>query len=129
MMPQYTAAALVLENQTLASPGSVRSLPTSANQEDHNANSATAGRHLRRVVENARRIVAIELFAAPQAADLRLRALPGARLGPGTAAALAAIRQRVPFVDRDQLYGPQLDALAEMIRTGAFADKPALDQA
>jgi histidine ammonia-lyase len=120
MMPQYTAAALVLENQTLAAPDSVRSLPTSANQEDHNANSATAGRHLRRVVENARRIVAIELFAAAQAAELRLRERPTARLGNGTGAALAAIRLSVPFVERDQLYGPFLDTLVDMVRAGQF---------
>jgi histidine ammonia-lyase len=129
MMPQYTAAALVLENQTLAAPDSVRSLPTSANQEDHNANSATAGRHLRRVVENARRIVAIELFAAAQAAELRLRAMPGGRLGAGTSAHLAAIRARVPFVDHDELYGPRLDALTDMIRNGDFLDGAAVDHA
>jgi histidine ammonia-lyase len=121
MMPQYTAAALVLENQTLAAPDSVRSLPTSANQEDHNANSATAGRHLWRVVENTRRVVAIELFAAAQAVDLRLRELPEARPGAGSAAALTAIRQRVPFVEYDRLYGPDLDALVEMVREGAFS--------
>jgi histidine ammonia-lyase len=32
MMPQYTAASLVLENQGLAAPDSVHSLPTSAEQ-------------------------------------------------------------------------------------------------
>ena len=121
MMPHYTAAALALENQTLATPDSIRSLPTSANQEDHNANSATAGRHLRQVVANTGQIVAIELFTAAQAADLRLRAMPGARLGRGTAAALAAVRDRVPFVDHDQLYGPYLEALAEMVREGIFS--------
>jgi len=122
MMPQYTAASLVLENQTLAAPDSVHSLPTSANQEDHNANSATAGRHFRRVVDNTRRIVAIELLAAAQAAELRLRAVPGTRLGTGTAAALAAIRQQVPFIDQDQLYGPHIDALVKMVREGAFRE-------
>ena len=121
MMPQYTAAALVLENQTLAAPDSIHSLPTSANQEDHNANSATAGRHLWRVVENTRRVVAIELFAAAQAVELRLRAMPEARLGAGTAAAFAAIRKRVPFVEHDQLYGPHLDALVEMVGGGRFS--------
>jgi histidine ammonia-lyase len=120
MMPHYTAAALALENQTLATPDSIRSLPTSANQEDHNANSATAGRHLARIVENIRRIIAIELFTAAQAAELRLRAVPGARLGRATAAALAAVRERVPFVEHDQLYTPYLEALAEMIKAGRF---------
>ena len=42
MILQYTAAAMVLENQTLASPDSIHSLPTSANQEDHNANAYNA---------------------------------------------------------------------------------------
>ncbi len=120
MMLQYTAAALVLENQTLASPDSVRSLPTSANQEDHNANSATAGRHLRRLTENVRRIVAIELMAAAQAVDLRLRLTPGARLGHGTAQAHAAVRAAVPFVEQDQLYGPSIEALAGLVQAGRF---------
>lgn len=120
MMLQYTAAALVLENQTLASPDSVRSLPTSANQEDHNANSATAARHLRRLTENVRRVVAIELLAAAQAADLRLRQTPGANLGAGTEAALTTIRSLVPFVEQDQLYGPYVEALAEMVKEGGL---------
>lgn len=118
MMLQYTAAALVLENQTLASPDSVRSLPTSANQEDHNANSATAGRHLRRLVENVQRVVAIELLCAAQALDLRLRHKPGAKLGAGTAQALEAIRAAVPFIERDQLYGPYVEAVAEKVARG-----------
>ncbi len=118
MMPQYTAAALALENQTLATPDSLRSLPTSANQEDHNANAATAGRHLRRIVENTQRIIAIEWLTAAQSADLRLRARPAAQLGRGTAAALAAIRAAVPFIERDQLYGQFIEALTAMVREG-----------
>src|SRR5439155_760569 len=37
MLLQYTAAALVTDNQLLATPASVHSLPTSADQEDHNS--------------------------------------------------------------------------------------------
>ena len=73
MMLQYTAASLVLENEGLASPASVRSLPTSADQEDHNANATTAARELLRVLGNVERIVAIEMCTAAQALDLRLR--------------------------------------------------------
>jgi histidine ammonia-lyase len=122
MMPHYTAAALVLENKTLASPDSIHSLPTSANQEDHNANSTSAGRHLRRLIENVRRIAAIELFTAAQAVDLRLRQTPGARLGQGSAAAQAAIRQVATFVDHDQLYGPALEAIADLIHSGLLTE-------
>lgn len=121
MMVHYTAAALALENQGLAIPASVRSLPTSANQEDHNANAAAAGIKLRRLVANVRRIVAIELFTAAQAVDLRLRMTPGARLGRGTAKAQAAVRAIAPFVESDQLYGGHLEALAEAIQAGRLA--------
>lgn len=120
MMPHYTAAALTLENQTLATPDSIRSLPTSANQEDHNANAANAARHARRIVENIRRIIAIELFVAAQAVDLRLRTRPGARLGAGTARALEVIRSHVPFVEQDQRYGPAIETLTNLVRARAL---------
>ena len=46
MVPQVTAAALVAENRQRATPASVDSLPTSANQEDHVSMSAHAARRL-----------------------------------------------------------------------------------
>ena len=42
MMPQVTAAALVAENRQRATPASVDSIPTSANQEDHVSMAAHA---------------------------------------------------------------------------------------
>jgi histidine ammonia-lyase len=84
MIPQYTAASLVLENQTLATPDSIRSLPTSANQEDHNANSMTAARHAYEIAENVRQILAIELYTAAHAIDMRMKNTQ-VKLGTGTA--------------------------------------------
>ena len=78
MMPQYTAASLVLENQTLATPDSVHSLPTSGEQEDHNSNSMTAARHARNILDNVRKVIAIEMYTACRAIDLRLRSVPEA---------------------------------------------------
>lgn len=118
MMPHYTAAALTLENQTLATPDSIRSLPTSANQEDHNANAATAARHACHIVENVSRIVAIELFVAAQAVELRLRSKPEAQLGRGTTRAFEIIRAHVPFVKQDQLYGSAIETLTALVRAG-----------
>ncbi len=84
MMPQYTAASLVLENQTLAHPDSVHSLPTSGEQEDHNANAMTAARHARQILDNTRHVLAIELYTAARALDLRLKQQPDAQFGAGT---------------------------------------------
>jgi histidine ammonia-lyase len=72
MIPQYVAAALVSECKTLAHPDSVDSIPTCGNQEDHVSMSMNACLHARRVVENAETVVAIELWMAAQALDLRL---------------------------------------------------------
>ena len=67
MVPQTTAAALVSENRSLCYPSSADSIPTCEDQEDHVAMSTTATRRAAEVVENARRVVAIELLCAHRA--------------------------------------------------------------
>lgn len=118
MMLQYTAASLVLENQTLAAPDSVRSLPTSAGQEDHNANAMTAARHGWQIAHNCAHVLAIELTLAARALELRLQAHPRLQAGHGTAAALAAIRQRVPFEAGDALWAPGVETVKAMLLAG-----------
>jgi len=115
MMPQYTAASLVLENQTLASPDSVHSLPTSAEQEDHNANSMTAARHTREIVNNTAHILAIELFTSARALDLRLRQNPDAQLGKGTGKAYRQIRKIVAYQPGDAWWGPEIEQVRKLI--------------
>ncbi len=115
MMPQYTAASLVLENQTLATPDSVHNLPTSGEQEDHNANSMTAARHCRKVLENTFYVIAIELYTAVRAIDLRLRQSPGTRLGLGTGQAYKLIRQAVPYQAHDAWWGPEIEKVSAII--------------
>ncbi len=70
MMPQVTAAALVSENKVLSHPASVDSITTSGNKEDYVSMGMTAALKLRRIVENARYVLAIEAMAAAQAMDL-----------------------------------------------------------
>lgn len=115
MMPQYTAASLVLENQTLAHPDSVHSLPTSGEQEDHNANAMTAARHAKQVLENTCHVLAIELFTAARAVDLRLRSNPTAQLGSGTRMLFDRIREQVPYQPGDAWWGPEIDRVRSMI--------------
>ncbi|MEM7453939.1 MAG: histidine ammonia-lyase [Planctomycetota bacterium] len=71
MIPQVTAAALASENKHLASPVSVDSLPTSANQEDHVSMATYAARRLHAMIENTNTILAIELLAACEGIDFR----------------------------------------------------------
>jgi histidine ammonia-lyase len=115
MIPQYTAAALVSDNKTLAHPDSVDSIPSSGNQEDHVSMGANAARHAMEVVENVHHILAIELLTAAQAIDLR----PGgaSRLGRGTSAAHAQIRKAVRFLKHDRELTPDILALVELIRS------------
>ena len=120
MMPQYTAASLVLENQTLATPDSVHSLPTSAEQEDHNANSMTAARHTRQILENVAHILAIEIYTAVRALDLRLRQMPEARMGSGTADAYRTVRKIVPYIAGDSWWGPEIERVHRLVSQGAL---------
>jgi histidine ammonia-lyase len=115
MMPQYTAASLVLENRSLASPDSTNSLPTSAEQEDHNANSMTAARHTQQIVKNTTHVVAIELYTAARALDIRLREKPHTTLGKGTKAAYEKIRSEIPYQPGDAWWGPEIETLREMV--------------
>ena len=88
MIAHYTQAAMAMENQRLAVPASVDSLPTSAMQEDHvsmgwarpascAARSTTCARIARRRAGVRRR---------------RARSAGPARAGAGTGAALAVLR-------------------------------------
>ncbi|HSB90615.1 MAG TPA: histidine ammonia-lyase [Anaerolineales bacterium] len=124
MMLQYTAASLVLENQNLASPASVLSLPTSADQEDHNANATTAARQLLSLTANLRRILAIELLVAAQALDLRLRAAPDRHPGSATAALHATIRGEASFAEGDDLRLPELERIDALIAQGEIGGSP-----
>ena len=114
MIVQYTSAAMVSENKSLAWPNSVDSIPTSAGQEDHVSMGMTAAVHLDRVLENVEGSLACELLGALVATDIR-RPL---RSGRGTGAAHALARERIqPWVD-DRIPAPDIAAARELIRSG-----------
>lgn len=120
MLLQYTAASLVLESQTLSSPDSVRSLPTSANQEDHNANAFNAALHLLQVMENTLRVIAIEYYCACRAADLRLKLSPTKHLGEATQAAHNLLRNEIPYQSGDANWGTDLNNLYDLLNKSDF---------
>jgi histidine ammonia-lyase len=121
MLTQYTAAALVSDNKTLAHPDSVDSIPTGANQEDHVSMSANAARHAREIVWNTEQIVAIEMLCAAQALDLRT-AGSAKRLGAGSGAAHKALRTAgIAPLTRDRVLTPDIERAAELIRNRQIA--------
>ena len=109
MIAQVTAAALAAENQCLAHPSSVTSLPTSANQEDHVSMATYGARRLADMVNNAAVVVGVEAMAAAQGMEFD-RSL---KSSPLIEAQFAAIRQRVAFLEQDRYLAPDIDAMRE----------------
>jgi len=98
MIVQYSAAALVSENKILAHPASVDSIPSSANQEDHVSMGTIAARKAREIMQNVRRVLAMEIMCACQAIDLR----GNKGLGKGTEAAYSTVRASVSKLIEDR---------------------------
>ncbi|HEY0493251.1 MAG TPA: histidine ammonia-lyase [Candidatus Dormibacteraeota bacterium] len=117
MLLQYTAAALATDNQLLATPASVHSLPTSADQEDHNSMGWHSAQRARQIAVNVESILALEALGATQGIDL-LAPLQPARL---TGEAHAAIRELVPTLEHDRALYPEIESVAGLIRGGRLA--------
>ncbi len=100
-LAHITAAALSAECQTLTTPASVRSIPTSANQEDHVSMSSIAGRQAQEIIKNVEHIIAIELLCAAQGIDIR-KLQKSVKLGQGTAKAFSLIRKRIPRITHER---------------------------
>jgi histidine ammonia-lyase len=118
MIAHVTAAALASENKSLAHPASVDSIPTSANKEDHVSMGVAAARKAARVVENTRRILAVEALAGCQALEF----LKPLETSQPLHAAYGRLREVVAPLDRDRILSHDIEAAAELVRHGALAD-------
>ncbi|MER7337813.1 histidine ammonia-lyase [Streptomyces sp. NPDC000075] len=117
MIAQYTQAALVSEMKRLAVPASADSIPSSAMQEDHVSMGWSAARKLRTAVDNLTRVIAIELYAATRALELRHGLTPA----PASQAALAAARAAgVQGPGPDRFLAPDLAAADAFVRAGGL---------
>ncbi|MFJ3710858.1 MULTISPECIES: histidine ammonia-lyase [unclassified Streptomyces] len=117
MIAQYTQAALVSEMKRLAVPASVDSIPSSAMQEDHVSMGWSAARKLRTAVDNLTRIIAIELYAATRAVELRAGLSPA----PASSAVIEAVRKAgVEGPGPDRFLAPDLAAADAFVRDGGL---------
>lgn len=117
MIPQVTAAALVAENRQRATPASVDSIPTSANQEDHVSMATHGARRLLAMARNTANIIGIELLAAAQGCDFHLPLVSS----PALEAARTLLRERVPTLDDDRYMAPDMQAATALVTSGALA--------
>ncbi|MEI6858128.1 histidine ammonia-lyase [Psychrilyobacter sp.] len=119
MIVQYSAASIVSENKILAHPASVDSIPSSANQEDHVSMGTIAGRKAREIMKNARHVIAMEIFGACQAIDLREDNF----LGKGTEIAYNFIREDIKFINEDVVMYKNINKCYELISNKKMIDR------
>lgn len=112
MITQYTAASIVSLNKSLCSPASVDSIPSSQGQEDHVSMGANAAIKLYKVVLNAERVLAIELFNAAQALEFRFPL----KSSPANMALHKAYREVVPFIVNDEVMYPHIQHSIEFLK-------------
>ncbi|WP_345646849.1 histidine ammonia-lyase [Streptomyces tremellae] len=121
MIAQYTQAALVSELKRLANPASVDSIPSSAMQEDHVSMGWSAARKLRTAVDNLTRVVAVELYAATRAIELRTGPGSGLTAAPASTAVIEALRTAgARGAGPDRFLAPDLAAADAFVRSGAL---------
>ncbi len=118
MIVQYSAAALVSENKILAHPASVDSIPSSANQEDHVSMGTIAARKAKDIMENVRRVLAMEIMCACQGIDLR----GNKGLGKGTAPVYNSVRECVPMLMEDRPLYEDINKCEELIVDNTIID-------
>jgi histidine ammonia-lyase len=112
MIAQYTAASLVSENKVLAHPASVDSIPTSANQEDHNSMGSIAAQKCYKILNNLENVLAIELMAAAQGLEFLKPLKPGI----GTAKAYHKIREVVKPLNEDRILHYDLMSVLKLVK-------------
>ena len=116
MIPQVTAAALVSENKQRATPASVDSIPTSANQEDHVSMAAHGARRLLPMAANLAAVLGIELLAAAQGCDFHAPLTSS----PALEQTRATLRAVVPRLDNDRYFAPDIRSATELVSSGAL---------
>ena len=124
MIAQYAAASMVSENKVYDHPACVDSIPSSGNQEDHVSMGTTSARTAAMVLDNAQKVIGIELAAAAQGIWLRQEIGESdiSNLAPATKAAYDYIRTVSNPIDEDVIMHDELVKFDEMIKDGRLLD-------
>jgi len=123
MIAQVASASLVSENKIYCHPASVDSIPSSAGKEDHVSMGSVSALKLRRVVDNVRNCLAIEVMTAAAGLDQRKPLTPS----KGVRAALARVREQVAPMTEDRALYKDIAAVASMLVDGSLVAAAARD--
>lgn len=116
MVPlQKTAAALLAAIRHAASPVMLDVLAVSEGVEDHASQTPLAVAKCAGIVDHWRRLIALELLAAAQAADLR-----GGALAPRVSTVRDAVRAVAAPLREDRPLGPDVEALYAALSSGKW---------
>lgn len=124
MITQYAAASLVSENKVYDHPACVDSIPSSGNQEDHVSMGMTSARTAAMVLDNAEKVLGIEIGCAAQAIWLRQEIGENGidNLSPATKAAYDRVRRESDPVDDDVVMHDELVKFDRMVKDGSLLE-------
>jgi len=105
---QFAATSTAAENQTLAFPMYVHSIPTNKGNQDVVSMGTNAALMANRVIQNTFEVIAIELIALIQAVDYTQS---HEKLSTSTRALYETLRDIVPMFKEDTLTAEQIQAL------------------
>jgi len=117
MVPQYVAASLVSENKVLVHPASADSIPTSANQEDHNSMGTISAWKARKIIRNVSRVISIEMISAAQGLDF----IPLSS-SPAVERVRSVLRGVTPALEEDRSLSAEIERVADMVMEGKFVE-------
>lgn len=119
---QKTCTLLDTEIRHLSNPSSVDYMALSGEIEDHAGNLPHAAQRLRRIADNLKYVLGIEMMHAAQAITLRKQKNPNLRLGRATEAAYEEYRRAVPWYDKDRNLSVDIEASYKTVRDRRMFD-------
>jgi histidine ammonia-lyase len=124
MITQYAGAARAAENRVLATPASVMSVSTSANQEDYVSMGSIGAIHLLKIIYNCQILIAIELLCATRALQLSEYKLPKELqpLGKGTSKVYKLMKELLGEYTGDSYLKTEMDKVIELVKVGKLVD-------
>lgn len=101
MIPQYTAASIVSKTKQMCNPSSSDSIVSSNGQEDHVSMGANAAVKCFEIIQQVKKVLAIEWLNAAQAFDLR-KEISGGSSSSKLEQLHQAFRSEISFMDQDR---------------------------